>query len=486
MEVSHGFVRCLLLAGFSVMSCLTFRSCESCLSSKCGWCSTSSVCSTNQKAFNSSTCEWADTYFLGAECSESQHLKIYIGVCGALAVLFLIWTIHRCRTSSSLRGIKASEGMEKVYEEKDLVDVAFRDVNLRAFYTHSCQTAVMYLFSAALAFYFIYGFITDILCLNSTAASGQHSLAIAYALTILVSLGLLCFDVYRARVVLRTEDISDCFTNNDAARFLRLQKPIFNFFTALSDDFSCSDKLAFFIFFAINDARRLLLVEVPQFILINIAVASVVVSPQGRCEKQTDDAFCFSDACLDCLQTHTADATHKNIQFLKIGVLLLSGARFLFSAICYPFLRAIIANKFSKNCSGPITRGSVRSYCTYLIDKRVTELLQETKGSVAPDFFAKASRKVPTARAKLPMAEIVMPSQLVSGGGGGGYPVHGAVHSGHQSHPPAAQVVYSHQPMYGPSAGAAYGAPPSYAASVLVASPTYSQPQMIHAVQPSG
>lgn len=200
-------------------------------------------------------------------------------------------------------------------------------------------------------------------------------------------------------------------TNNEAARWLRLHKGIFDFCSALADDYKFADKMAFVIFSSLNDAKRLLLVEVPQFILVTTALISV--SPEGRCENMTDDTLCLLSACQNCLKAHGLDKINMSVRYVKIGLLALVGVRFLFSAIAYPFLRFMIARKF-KDCSGPIARGSIRSYCGYLIDKRVTDLLHETKGSVAPDFFEKASRKSPAREAKeaLPMAEVVMPHQI--------------------------------------------------------------------------
>lgn len=377
------------------MACAAQTSCGTCTATGyCGFCL--NACS-NANSSSFPGCEWEEVLFLGKECPEASKLGIAIGIAAALVVLFFVWIGYRGYTSKLRRGLKASTGMEELYAKSNVVDVDFKDINLEAFKVDPNLNAMCIgkqIFWHKLAYYigwisslyYVWGLLSDALAFRSMYITGRQTEAVFYAATVVISLGLIAYDIYQANRILHHDDVSDGFLNADVVRYRSFRLSNFTFFKFLKDGVKCADKLALFLYVGLIGAPRLAFVEVPQLVLVIVARIKLSDSLSDRCGIIYSDSLCFFSACSKCVSDHGPDGLSVAGLIFKGVFLGLALYKFFIAACLFPWVRCIISLRFAKFGGKDFT---LTGYCSYLIDIRICELLAKTPGAVPDDFWEK-------------------------------------------------------------------------------------------------
>jgi len=165
-------------------------------------------------------------------------------------------------------------------------------------------------------------------------------------------------------VILDTDDISDCFTNEEAyGRKIRKSFDVYCLFSRIGKRASISFQAISFVFFTLKDSRRVFFVKVPQFIL------SITFITQADNSKNTDSS--------DIITVLTS-------VYLKLALLGVTVVSCVVSIIIYPCLRSHISKKLRLSSGESF---NLRSYVSFKIESEFNLIVneqRETYDSVEP------------------------------------------------------------------------------------------------------
>jgi len=223
---------------------------------------------------------------------------------------------------------------EKKRAKNGVGDFNFDDVDLTLFRDEKTMMKIKYWITRAQAFKIIIDYGTDI-WLTIAVAEQDIFLGILYIFFVLASIILKVFDIKAAKVVIKSDDISDNFINKEAFRYQTIKSyDRFCLMNMIKKKRSRNDKMLFAAYFSANTWKRLLFVAVPQLV---IAITFTVNSGQAIEENPSIIA--------------------------KIITMYMSIYKLFILIIVYPCLKCYA--------------GSVSNMASYRIDKHLTNAIAE-------------------------------------------------------------------------------------------------------------
>jgi len=241
-------------------------------------------------------------------------------------------------------------------KKKDLVDYKFKDVDVSKFrdtrlsnirkYIQMLTASSNYFLFIALDVQISYWLLkADPALYPHASASGA-----AYAAVSGLNIAWLCYNIYKAYTIVKSDDISDAYIHAETYRFKTITSfDVFCFFTKITSSRSCRDKAVLYVYDTLYQLPQIIFVKAPQ---IAIVLAN------------TDALNVFANADNGIPKSQTSAA-------MKFGLLVLElGCRCFAVFIMWPWLRC---------CMG---RRSLPEYANYLIESSVNSLVKTGKADV--------------------------------------------------------------------------------------------------------
>lgn len=248
-------------------------------------------------------------------------------------------------------------------------DHKFDNVNLDDFYDPSCTTKTGYLFVFVVVFISFAQCVADLYTAVSLLVIGQTTVTPAipteyskwvFFACIMVSFLLIIWDMFKAKRIIATHDISSAFTSVIANRYLSMTDyRYYCLFKSINANSKGIDNYAFFIFFTLKGWKRLLLAEAPRQV-INIVTLEALV-PEWL--KIRNGSVSFNNEALgDSLVQKVLTCTMAfSVLVFSISFILVCVAVVLYIPLfCH-------------------IRGNLKEYCCHKVDKRITEILRKQR-----------------------------------------------------------------------------------------------------------
>ncbi|KAF8962169.1 hypothetical protein BGZ46_001214 [Entomortierella lignicola] len=179
-----------------------------------------------------------------------------------------------------------------------------------------------------------------------------------FAACIVVSFLLLALEIKRARVIIKSRDISYAFTSQIASRYYTVRSyPHYCFFAQINNSKKTVDEVAFFCFFTFRNWKRLMVADAPrQFINATVLYQT------------------FQHSTFKTFFDWPAKFDNNVYKMISIGAMIFTVTMFAIS-----FIMLIAAVILYIPLVSHI-RGNLKEYCCHKIDKRIDELiLKNTK-----------------------------------------------------------------------------------------------------------
>lgn len=176
----------------------------------------------------------------------------------------------------------------------------------------------------------------------------------------MVSFLLIIWDMFKAKRIIATRDISSAFTSVIANRYLSMTDyRYYCLFKAINANSKGIDNYAFFVFFTLKGWKRLLLAEAPRQV-INIVTLEALV-PEWV--KIRNGSVSFNNEALgDSLVQKVLTCTMAfSVLVFSISFILVCVAVVLYIPLfCH-------------------IRGNLKEYCCHKVNKRITEILRKQR-----------------------------------------------------------------------------------------------------------
>lgn len=181
---------------------------------------------------------------------------------------------------------------------------------------------------------------------------------------IIFSILLLAWEGRKARMIIRSRDISYAFTNIMANDYYSLKSyNHFCFFSQINNSKKKKDEFAFFVFFTFKGWKRLLLADGPRQVINGLTLYSF-----GEAFNWTTDVskYVDVDGKLSLVRTGVlCTMVFTTVMWAGSAILLTIAALMYIPLLCY-------------------IRGNLKEYCCHKIDKRIAELMKrKTKKRLA-------------------------------------------------------------------------------------------------------
>eukprot|EP00808_Paulinella_micropora_P019956 g58699.t1 len=239
----------------------------------------------------------------------------------------------------------------RLWKEYNIHDFSFSEIDLRVFRISGCWMRTQWLITIGFALSIVWGFLFDLwVCYTKYRDDPGNWLGLGlYIATVVISLIILRFEVKEARLILSTDDVSDCFINNEAYQWKMVTSyDTFCLFYRIGSKADCHDKIIKMQFFVLKEGWRLVLVRIPQFILSFIFI-------RNRLRIDVFSAF------------------FVKILFHSYGMLK------LLIALCgYPFISSFVQEKYNIK---DFSRFGLSSYVTFLIDLDFNQIITEQRAT---------------------------------------------------------------------------------------------------------
>ncbi|KAL7321568.1 Potassium transporter [Mucor circinelloides] len=259
-------------------------------------------------------------------------------------------------------------GGDKPKWKREIVpDHKFENVDLDAFYNPSCGSRFGYMFIFILSLKSFAVYVADLWTAVSLLVIGQTTVTPAipteyskwiFFACIMVSFLLLIWDMFKARRILKTHDISFAFTSVIANRYLSMKDyRYYCLFQSINSNSKGIDNYAFFIFFQLKGWKRLLLAEAPRQV-INV-VTLEALAPEWL--KIHNGSVSFDNEVLgeSLLQQILTGTMAFSVLVFAISFILVCAAAVLYIPLfCH-------------------IRGNLKEYCCHKVDKRISEILRK-------------------------------------------------------------------------------------------------------------
>jgi hypothetical protein len=174
----------------------------------------------------------------------------------------------------------------------------------------------------------------------------------------MVSYLLIIWDMFKARRILATGDISSAFTSVIANRYLSMTDyRYYCLFKSINANSKGIDSYAFFIYFTLKGWKRLLLAEAPRQV-INIVTLEALV-PEWI--KIHNGSVSFNNEALgsSLMQKVLTGTMAFSVLVFSISFILVCVAAILYIPLfCH-------------------IRGNLKEYCCHKVDKRISEMLRK-------------------------------------------------------------------------------------------------------------
>eukprot|EP00457_Paulinella_chromatophora_P005874 gb/GEZN01005892.1/.p1 GENE.gb/GEZN01005892.1/~~gb/GEZN01005892.1/.p1 ORF type:complete len:531 (+),score=92.53 gb/GEZN01005892.1/:17-1609(+) len=242
----------------------------------------------------------------------------------------------------------------RLWQENHIVDYTFSQIDLRVFRISGCWYRTLWLKSIVLALSFVWGFFVDWWVLYTKYKADPDNLLgfFIYLATILISLYILRFEVKEAQLILSTDDVSDCFMNNEANLWKIVKSyDTFCLFQRINAKADCHYYLVTYMFAVIHGGWRLMFVKVPQFIL-----------------------------SLVFIRISTSD--FLGVFGLKVVYQSYSVLQLLIALLFYTHIRNYIKTEFNIE---DFSRFGLPSYVTFLMDKNFNEIINDHRATYDPE-----------------------------------------------------------------------------------------------------
>ncbi|KAI8643838.1 hypothetical protein BD408DRAFT_364252 [Parasitella parasitica] len=246
-------------------------------------------------------------------------------------------------------------------------DHKFENIDLDSFYKTSCSSRCGHLFIFVLSLKSFAVYVADLWTAVSLLVIGQTTVTPAipteyskwiFFACIMVSFLLLIWDMFKARRILKTQDISFAFTSVIANRYLSMKDyRYYCLFQAINSNSKGIDSYAFFIFFQLKGWKRLLLAEAPRQV-INI-VTLEALAPEWL--KIHNGSISFDNQVLG----------ENLLQQILTGTMAFSVLLFAISFILVCVAAVLYIPLFCH------IRGNLKEYCCHKVDKRISEILRK-------------------------------------------------------------------------------------------------------------
>lgn len=237
---------------------------------------------------------------------------------------------------------------ERLWKEHNILDYTFSEIDLRVFRISGCVMRTKWLIAIGTAMSFIWGFLSDLWVLYVKYRDDPDNLLGLgiYGATVVISLTILFFEVKEARLILSTDDVSDCFINKEAYLWkIVTSYDTFCLFKRIGKKNDRHDRLMKMMFFILKNGKRLLLVKIPQFALtlmfIRIETISII-SAMG----------------------------------FKILFLSFSMTKLVISLLAYPCIQNFVQEELN---IPDFSKFGLSSYVTFLIEKDFNEIIKDQR-----------------------------------------------------------------------------------------------------------
>ncbi|CAG8708336.1 13302_t:CDS:2, partial [Racocetra persica] len=162
------------------------------------------------------------------------------------------------------------------WKREHVKDHKFDFIDVDSFEEHTCSSWIGYFFVMLMILKSVLVHIADIwtagilLIFDHWSNSIQPPIPFSvskwiFVTCIFMSFALLLWEIKKARFIRKTRDISFAFTNGIAYKlYILTGHSYYCFFSKINNSRKCTDKIAFFVFFAFKGWKRLLLAEAPR------------------------------------------------------------------------------------------------------------------------------------------------------------------------------------------------------------------------------
>jgi hypothetical protein len=183
-----------------------------------------------------------------------------------------------------------------------------------------------------------------------------------FVASILMSFILLGLEWFKARRIIRSQDIAYAFTNVPAYRTYCIKSySHFCFFSQVNNSTTWKDSFAFWLFFRLKGYKRLLLAEAPRQVINFLTIFNALTySARSRTEFKITDIkveYAIRIDKSDFMLSMTFNLMMFSFAVFAVSLLMLLVA----FALYVPFLCVI--------------RGNLKEYVCHLVDKRIAVLL---------------------------------------------------------------------------------------------------------------
>ncbi|ORZ03453.1 hypothetical protein BCR43DRAFT_483392 [Syncephalastrum racemosum] len=264
-------------------------------------------------------------------------------------------------------------------------DHKFDYVDMDEFYDPSCMGYISYAFVFLLVLKSVAVYLADLWSAISLLALGSELYAEPvipsetskwiFLASIIASFLLLGWDIFKAKRIIASRDISYAFTSIIASRYYSLKNYRYHcLFRKISNSRKRIDKIAFFIFFTLKGWKRLFVAEAPRQI-INIVTLTALVPKWFQMREGT-------------LVLHNKALGKDIVQQIMTGTMAFSivifGISFILVCIAAIMYIPLLCH----------IRGNLKEYCCHKVDKRILELLQkQARKRVAQNHAKKWPKK---------------------------------------------------------------------------------------------